>query len=635
MSDLHGLLAGQPGGPKILLQDSEGRSEPRWLLFSDPVAVLTAERLDDVVPVLAEVEAQTGAGRWAAGFLSYEAAPALDPALAAFEPGALPLAWWGIFEEPREVELTTVGPSTPVAIDWRPSVTRDRYRRDLERIRAHIAAGDTYQVNYTFPLEARFEGEPERLFAALAAAQRARYCAWVDTGRFNLCSASPELFFALDGERIVSRPMKGTARRGRYPEEDTARASELVASEKQRAENLMIVDMMRNDLGRIAEPGSVDVEELFTVETYPTVHQLTSTVSARTHASVTELLRALFPSASITGAPKVSTSRIIRRLESGPRGVYTGAIGFFAPERRAQLNVAIRTAVVDRSVSTATYGTGGGIVWDSDAGAEYEECRAKALVLSSPAPDFALLETLLWRPKSGCSSEGGRTGYRHLDRHLDRLLASARYFAFPARRAAVAGELERRAAGFEPVRHRVRLLAHRDGRIEVTAEPWSGADSPTPKGGQRNVMSVVLDDRPVDDSDLLLFHKTTCRDLYVRALSRHPDADEVVLWNARGELTESTRANLVLKLDGEWLTPPVASGLLAGTYRAELLARGRIRERVLPVAAFGEAEAVFLINSLRGWIRARPTRSEVLKRLGSVPATGSTKVADPAATPQG
>ncbi len=605
MHDLDVYLKSQGGGPTVLLQDGMTGGEPRWLHFRDPVAVLVAEEPGDVLPVLAEVETQTGAGRWAAGFLSYEAAPALDSALAAFEPRDLPLAWWGIFEAPREVPLTVSAPRRALSTDWRPAVSRRRHRRTVERIRAHIAAGDTYQVNYTFPLTSPFDGDPADLFAAMCAAQRAGFCAWVDTGRFAVCSASPELFFALDGERIVSRPMKGTARRGRYPAEDSGRAARLAASEKERAENLMIVDMMRNDLGRIATPGSVEVGDLFTVETYPTVHQLTSTVSARTGASYSQVLRALFPSASITGAPKVATSRIIRRLETGPRGVYTGSIGFLGPDRRAQLNVAIRTATVDTAPpeggQVATYGTGGGIVWDSDADAEYQECRAKALVLGRPQPEFALLETLLWRPGSAGSSDGGGTGYVLLERHLDRLLASAAYFGFRAEvrasgAAAVADALEARADDFPPVRHRVRLVAYPDARLEITAEPWSCS------GKKR--WTVELDDRPVDDADPFLFHKTTARGLYDRALERHPGADEVVLWNARGELTETTRANLVLKLGDRLLTPPVDCGLLAGTYRAELLARGRIHEQVLTVAALEQAEEIFLINSVRGWIRA-------------------------------
>ena len=613
---LHRFLSSLPAGPTVLLQDGETEGEPRWLLFREPVAVHAAERLADVAPVLAEVEAQVDAGLWAAGFLSYEAAPAFDPALAAFESRGLPLAWWGIFEAPREVSLAVRGRNRFVPIDWRPAVSRRRYRRTAERIREHIAAGDTYQVNYTFPLEARFDGDPIDLFVGMCTAQRARYCAWVDLGRFAVCCASPELFFARRGERIVSRPMKGTARRGRYPAEDAQSAARLAASEKERAENLMIVDMVRNDLGRIAAPGTVSVDELFTVETYPTVHQLTSTVRARTRASHGEVLRALFPSASITGAPKVATSRIIHRLEAEPRGVYTGSIGYFAPQGRAQLNVAIRTATVDRQVpSIVTYGTGGGIVWDSDPEAEYQECRAKALVLNPPPPDFALLETLLWCPKSGRSSEGepagwspergpsgwppegGPAGYCLLDRHLDRLLASARYFAFPLARSVALEALESRAASFSAIRHRVRLLAYRDGRIEIEAVPCGYA-------GQDEVV-LALDDRPVDDADSLLFHKTTARGLYKAALSRHAQADEVVLWNARGELTEATRANLVLKLDDAWLTPPVTSGLLAGTYRAELLARGRIQERPLPIAALHQADEVFLINSVRGWMLAR------------------------------
>ncbi|MCP3959173.1 MAG: aminodeoxychorismate synthase component I [bacterium] len=601
MRDLRKFLTGLDGGPTVLLQHGEG--EDRWLLFRDPVATFAPTALADVLPALAEVEAAAARGLWAAGFLSYEAAPAFDPALHAHEGGALPLVWWGLFSEPRELALGARGgagtdTSGGAVLDWRSAVTRAAYRRALRRIRAHIAAGDTYQVNYTFPLETPFAGEPEELFAALTAAQKGRYGAYVDIGRFAVCSASPELFFELDGERIVARPMKGTAGRGRFSSEDDLKAAALEASSKDRAENLMIVDMVRNDLGKIAEPGSVETRELFGVETYPTVHQLTSTVSARTGESFTGILRALFPSASITGAPKVSTSRIIEELEAAPRGVYTGSIGFLAPGRRARLNVAIRTATVDRATATATYGTGGGIVWDSDAEAEYEECRAKARVLSPRPSDFALLETLLWRPRSG---------YFLLERHLDRLTASARYFGFALDQRAVRKRLDRQVRAFEPVRqdvrHRVRLTVQRDGRIEIEAVPFA-CDGPAS-------WSVVLDDRPVEDSDVFLYHKTTRRSLYEEALRRHPGADEVVLWNARGELTESTRANLALEIDGRWLTPPVRSGLLAGTYRAELLARGRIQEQVLPTAALAEAEKVRLINSVRGWIGVQNTRIAV------------------------
>ncbi len=604
MPDLQHLLKDSSASPTVLLQDSETgsaiRREPRWLLFQQPIKTLSAERLADVEPVLAAVEAEAAAGRWAAGFLSYEAGPALDPALAAFDKGPLPLTWWGIFERPRQVAVTHTQPAGLAVLDWRRSISRERYNEALESVLAHIAAGDTYQVNYTFPLTARFNGDLGHdlsddagvLFAAMVAAQRSRYSAFVDIGRFAVCSASPELFFALQGENIVTRPMKGTAHRGRYPAEDRRLATELQASTKNRAENLMIVDMMRNDLGKIALPGSVEVDELFAVETFPTVHQLTSTVRARTQAKVVDVLRALFPSASITGAPKVATSRLIRQLECGPRGLYTGSIGFVGPRRRAQFNVAIRTATLDRATGLASYGTGGGIVWDSKVDSEYEECRAKALVLRPAPPEFALLETLVWRPRSG---------YALLERHLDRLAASSAFFGYRVRRAAVRQRLEQEASSFGPVRHRVRLLAYRDGALNVTAQVWACAG--------REAWSITLDDRPIDDSDPFLFHKTTHRDLYDQALRRHPDVDEVVLWNARGELTESTRANLVLELDGRCWTPPIESGLLAGTYRAELLERGRIHEAVLPISALESADKVLLINSVRGWVRAerRPT----------------------------
>lgn len=582
---------------EILLQDT-GVDGSRWLRFRHPHAVLAAREIGEVLPLLAEVERSIEDGWWTAGFLSYEAGPAFDPTIVAHLPGPLPLAWWGIFRAPQE--------AAPPATDrnrcelaWRPGIRPSVYRAAVADIRDRIAAGDTYQVNYTFPLEARFEGEPKALFAALCRAQRAGYCAYLDTGRFAICSASPELFFRLEGDRITTRPMKGTARRGRHPREDELRSARLRASPKDRAENVMIVDMMRNDLGKVARPGSVRTEDLFTVETYPTVHQLTSTVRARTDAPVSEILGALFPCASITGAPKVSTAGIIRRLEAGPRGVYTGAIGFLAPPatscaRRAQLNVAIRTATVDRERGHARYGTGGGIVWDSDPEDEYQECRAKALVLSTPAPSFRLLETLLWRPLEG---------YFLLERHLQHLGGSARYFGFAIDLEEVRRRLASAVDSFAGFRHRVRLLVDRAGRIEIEGTPWPGSDS----GG----WSFRLADRPIDSSDPFLFHKTTHRRLYDEARRRCSDCDEVVLWNERGELTEATRANLVLEIGGEWLTPELGCGLLAGTYREDLLARGRVQEAVLPVAALAAATRIFLVNSVRGWIhgRAAPGRA--------------------------
>jgi para-aminobenzoate synthetase/4-amino-4-deoxychorismate lyase len=499
----------------------------------------------------------------------------------------MPLAWWGIFEGPEQSfdadPWASSEPDMPPSLDWRPRLSREAYGQAFARIRQAIAAGDTYQVNFTFLLEALFAGPTWPFFRNLCSA--APYGAYLDTGRFVICSASPELFFELENGSLRTRPMKGTAPRGRSAEEDVAQAAALAASSKDRAENVMIVDMMRNDLGRVARPGSVRVEELFTVETYPTVHQLTSTVVAETSATFGEVLRALFPCASITGAPKVSTSKIIRQLERGPRGVYTGAVALLSP-RSARLSVAIRTATIDREKGIAHYGTGGGIVWDSEVADEYEECRTKTQILRSAPPSFALLETFLWRPESG---------YFLLERHVDRLLASARYFGYSVDPEAMRAALDEIVPSFEEMRQRVRCTAFRDGRLQVTHEPW-------PSSG-RTRWRIVLDDCPIDTTDPFLFHKTTLRKVYDEALERHGAADEVVLFNERGELTEACRANLVLKIGGEWLTPALHCGLLAGTYRAELLHRGRIREAVLPVEMFEKAERIFLVNSLRGWIR--------------------------------
>lgn len=574
-------------GTTALIQAPGEDGRPGWWRFGRPRAVLAAARLEEVLPVLAEIEREVAAGAHAVGLLAYEAAPAFDPALSAHPPSSFPLAWWGLFDPPAVIDLEAALESAPAPrLDWRPLVSQDEHRRAVERIRELIAAGETYQVNYTFPLETGFAGEPLELFLALCQAQRAGCCGYLDLGRFAICSASPELFFELDGERVVCRPMKGTAPRAPGLAQDLERASGLAASEKNCAENVMIVDMVRNDLGKVALPGSVMTERLLEVETYPTVHQLTSTVSARTRAPLTEILRALFPCASITGAPKVRATRFIRELEPHPRGVYTGTLGWVAPGRRIRFNVAIRTVTVDREAALARYGVGGGIVWDSDPAAEYQECRTKALVLTAAPPVFELLETLLWRP---------RRGFFLLDRHLDRLLGSAGYFGFEVAREDVIAALSEAAAGFEPVRQRVRLLADRHGRVRVEAKPF-------PCDGRR-VWKVALCRRPIDPADPFLWHKTTWRRTYEKARAKHPGCDDVILVNPAGELTELTVGNLVLQRDGRHLTPPAASGLLPGTYRAELLARGRIEEARLFPRDLARGEAVFLISSVRGWVR--------------------------------
>ena len=367
----------------VVIQDG-----PRWLQFDEPVRVVCVKEPGDVLAALHEVETAVSTHNlYAAGFLSYEASAAFGLSVHSAGDDAPPPLWFGLYERPRPPRFQATESRQPRRSggyqlgEWQPAIGQETYQSAIKSIKTQIAVGNTYQVNYTFPLKTSFQGEPWGLFSDLALAQNGGYAAYVDTGRHVVCSASPELFFRRDGDVLTAKPMKGTAVRGQTPAEDDENAAWLQQSEKNRAENVMIVDMIRNDMGRVAETGSVQVPRLFDVERYPTVLQMTSTVTAKTKASLTEIFQAMYPCASITGAPKVNTMKIIRELEPEPRGVYTGAIGYIAPDGVAQFNVAIRTVTVDRERETAVYNVGSGVIWDSDAQEEYEECLLKAKVL--------------------------------------------------------------------------------------------------------------------------------------------------------------------------------------------------------------------------------------------------------------
>jgi para-aminobenzoate synthetase / 4-amino-4-deoxychorismate lyase len=573
---------------------------PHSFRFVDPVGVIEARRPDEVRDALAAVEAATGRGLWAAGLCAYEAAPGLDPSLAvrrrpAADPFAeFPLVWFSLFDAVEPVRAPEAAEDEPAApLDaWRPSTDRARYDAAIARIREHVAEGDTYQVNHTLRLRARIVGDERGLYRDLCLAQRGSYAAYLNIGRYRVLSASPELFFRIEDDRITTRPMKGTAARGRWSAEDDEAARALVASEKDRAENAMIADLLRNDLGRIAVPGSVEVPLMLEAERYETVWQLTSTITARLRsgAGLVDVFGALFPSGSVTGAPKVRSMQIISQLEDSPRGIYCGSVGFVAPpgadEVRTTFNVAIRTVMLDSESGLAEYGVGGGITHDSRADAEYDEVLAKARVLSVRRPAFELLETLRHAPAEG---------FTHLDLHLERLSASARYFGFVFDRAAADEALHKAVAGeLEPVR--VRLTLDRDGRLETGVDP--------PPSSAEGPVTLAIDEGRVDPGDALLFHKTTRRERYLRAARAHPRAGDVVLVNTRGEVTETTIANLTVRIAGRWWTPPLSCGLLPGTARAALLADGTLAERTITVAELRGAEAIALVNSVRGWREA-------------------------------
>jgi len=584
----------------VLALATDGRERGAgWLRYREPLGVLSATRICDVLPLMAEVRRQTLAGRVAVGWIAYEASPAFDAAFTVRTPGPVPMAWFALFAGGEDAAAPEVAPAAaPFTPAWRGGPSPELYRRAVASIHEHIAAGDTYQVNYTYRLRAPWEGDPHERFAALARAQQSRYAAFIDAGRFAVLSASPELCFRLEDDLLTCRPMKGTAPRGLTLVEDRLLAAGLRASEKERAENVMIVDMVRNDLGRIARVGTVRVPRLWETERYPTLWQMTSTVCAETAAPLDEILLALFPSASITGAPKVRTMQIIKKVERTPRGIYTGCVGVLGPGRRGWMNVAIRTLVVDRKRDVAEYGTGSGIVWDAKAGAEFDECRTKTLVLGGVPLPFQLIETLAWTPG---------TGLLLLERHLRRIADSAEHFGFACDEGALRERLVESTRGLRRPQ-RIRLLLDERGGIEITAAPL-GLPSVTlaerPPRSSTRVVRVAVARMPISRRELFLYHKTTRRKVYEEALAGRPGFDDVILWNEEGEVTEATIANVVIRDDAGFWTPPVASGLLAGTFRGWLLERGAIRERRVTVEELRDAKEVWLVNSVRGWRRCR------------------------------
>jgi para-aminobenzoate synthetase/4-amino-4-deoxychorismate lyase len=564
--------------------------ESEWFVFTKPIDVLLTRNSAQVLDVLTEVERRVNEENlFAAGFLSYEAASGFDPAFVTHKGDRLPLICFGLFSEVQRVDgLTQPGGEAQESLLWQISKSRSDYIEDLSAIKRQIELGNTYQINYTVRERAVNVAEPWELF--LRSAADAPYAAYIECTDHVIVSASPELFFQLNDEQLISKPMKGTAPRGLTSVDDPVLGQRLFESHKNRAENVMIVDMVRNDLGRIASPGTVAVPSLFALEKYPTVWQMTSTVSASTKATVTEIFSAMFPSASITGAPKVASMAIIAELEDTRREIYTGAIGFMAPDRQAQFSVAIRTALVDKKTNEAVYGVGGGIVWDSDPDEEYKECLSKARILSTSSfVDFELLETMLWIPEDG---------FFLLDKHLSRLGASAAYFDFEFDRVLIEEALADVAQRLPPQRHRIRLVMHRDGQVQITETPVLAISEEVPH-------QVSLACEPIDTNSPFIYHKTTRREVYDRALQSAGDGGDVLLWNEGGYITESSIANVIVRIDGKRYTPPVECGLLAGTYRELLLQNSEISERKIHVSELTSVSEVTLINSVRGEYSAR------------------------------
>lgn len=459
----------------------------------------------------------------------------------------------------------------------RPSIGPDAYAAAVERIKELIFAGDCYQVNFTFPLEFDWFGSPLALYARLRQRQPVRYGGFVGDSKEALVSLSPELFLERVGNRLITRPMKGTAPR-------SASAEQLRGSTKDCAENLMIVDLLRNDLGRVAENGSVVVDRLFDIEDYPTVWQMVSEVSATVGPDVSfgEILRALFPCGSITGAPKIRAMQIAADLESKPRGLYTGALGWLGANGDFRLNVAIRTLALHAG-GKGSLGIGSGIVADSQVDAEWAECHLKARFLRDDDPGLLLIETL--RREDGV--------YTRLQGHLARLKMSAAWLGFTFDESLVLTAL---AAQPESGQWRVRLTLTKDGTCQVAS--FLLGDEPP------GVQYALLAATPINSTHPLRRHKTTDRALYdeaLRAIAGEPAVFDQVFLNERGEVAEGARSNVFVEQDGILLTPPLTSGALPGVLRAELLAEGRAKEQVLWPADL--EDGFWLGNALRGLVR--------------------------------
>jgi para-aminobenzoate synthetase / 4-amino-4-deoxychorismate lyase len=557
--------------------------------YATPIEAMVAYRPAEVAVVLARVEALAKEGCWVVGFVAYEAATGLDGALVGQAPvDGLPLAAFAAYRvsgAPRARRGCLWGA-------WHDTTPDAAFDSAVTRIRTDIAEGRHYQVNYTTRLRTPFFGDGAALFDALRLAQPGAYSVHLDFGRWQVCSVSPELFFhwrpAAGGVSpwLTFRPMKGTAPRDADPVRDQALADGLHNSAKDRAENLMIVDLLRNDASRVAELGSVAVPSLFEVEPWATVWQMTSTIECRPRPEIglPELYAALFPCGSVTGAPKAEAMRAIRELETEPRGVYCGAIGVVMPGGEARFNVGIRTVVIDTERNVAECGIGSGIVADSTVDGEREEWQIKQRFLRRACPDYELFETLLWRH--------GR--YWLLKEHLERLGSSATTLAFRFDRTAALAALTEAARKFGSGCRRMRLRLSMDGALGVDAEPFIR---------QRGAVDCAPASRPVESADPRLRHKTTRRDIY--AWLAQPDVFDTLLFNERNEATEFTRGNLVVKIGGRLLTPALECGLLPGVFRAALLARGKMKEAVLTLAEVASAERLWFINSLRG---AMPVR---------------------------
>ncbi|MGM8213733.1 chorismate-binding protein [Virgibacillus sp. W0430] len=553
------------------------------LLFKNPIKIVTAVNVEEVLASLSQIQEAVNKGYYAAGYIAYEAAPAFDPSLKVNQNSNMPLLWFGIFTNPSTETITTREHTLHA---WKPSITVAEYHDRIGMIHNYIREGITSQINYTFPFHAEFSGDPFSYYQQLKNAQQADYTAYLNTGKHAILSASPELFFHFHNGKVVTKPMKGTIERGKTYEQDEQNKQWLKNSEKNRLENKLIVDLMCEDLKKVSVDSSIQITNEFEVEKYPTVFQMTSTIKADVlpNKGFIDLLKVLFPSGSITGMPKRKSMDIISLLEKEPREVYCGAIGYITPANEAIFNVPIRTVFIDSDQHKATYHAGGGITAHSRGEEEYNEVLAKAKILTEIRDDFQLLETL-------CLDHGT---YLLLNNHLERLKKSAAYFNYQLNISKIKNQLEGLAIKKHTKKWKVRLLVHRNGATSLEATELPPLETE---------INVALSNNPINKDNIFLYHKTTNRKVY--HTHRKKNVFDTLLWNENKEITEFTIGNIVVELNNTLYTPPIESGLLHGTLRQQLLADNIIEEKKIFVKDLHKCTKIWLINSVRGWVSVR------------------------------
>jgi para-aminobenzoate synthetase/4-amino-4-deoxychorismate lyase len=587
--------------PFILLDDARRTDAEPARLYTNPLRTISATSAADLPALFDGLRLAQQAGHHAAGYCAYEAGYALQNVTAAKaimqpEDGDEYLAWFGIFEDYQSVDAAVIAALLPPAIGAylspiRPAIDRKSYADHFAKVQEYIRAGDIYQANLTFRAIAQYAGDPLALYAAIRPNAAAGYGGVIWTGKRWFLSFSPELFFALKDGRVTTKPMKGTAKRQPDPAQDIQAAEQLQTDPKQRAENLMIVDLLRNDLSRICQAGSVKVPDLFRIESYPTVHQMTSTVTGALNPGrdAVDLLQSIFPCGSITGAPKIRAMEIIDEIEDSPRGIYCGSIGRIDASGDAAFNVAIRTFSLNEKKKQLSLGLGSGVVADSDLADEWAECLAKGGFAKMPNFGFDLIETMRFEPAEGLL---------RLELHLERMKESARALAFEFDRHAARNQLHAVTFHLEQP-SKVRLMLARSGAMAIEVRDASNHTI----GDESDIWPVAITALPVSPGDFRLSHKTSDRAFYDDARRLVPGAKEVVFTDPNGFLTEGSFTAIFVERDGHLLTPPLSRGLLPGVLRRALLENGQAKEADL--RAEDLADGFFVGNSLRGLISAQ------------------------------